>query len=189
MTMTFQPLRREGFPLLAHWLAEPLVYRWWNDEPSVEAVEREYGPSVDGTDPTEVFLVFVDDRPVGLIQRYPIAAYPEDVAELVALHPVGPGAFSIDYLIGDPAARGAGLAARMIAAFIELSWAGYPDADEVVVPVAAGNTASWRSLERAGLTRVAEGEMTPDNPIDPRDHVVYRLVRPVDDPGAHVRSC
>jgi aminoglycoside 6'-N-acetyltransferase len=178
VTLTFQPLRREDFPLLAHWLAEPLVHRWWNDESTLEAVERDYGPCVDGTEPAEVFVAHVDGRPVGLVQRYEISAYPEDGAELLALCPGTPGAFSVDYLIGDAAARGSGLAARMIAEFVELSWARHPDAAEVVVPVAAGNRASWRSLERAGFTRIAEGELTPDNPVDPRDHVVYRLARP-----------
>jgi aminoglycoside 6'-N-acetyltransferase len=39
--------------------------------------------------------------------------------------------------------------------------------------VAAGNVASRRALERAGFVRVAAGPLTPDNPIDPPDHVVH----------------
>ncbi|MGZ6617794.1 MAG: GNAT family N-acetyltransferase, partial [Solirubrobacteraceae bacterium] len=58
------------------------------------------------------------------------------------------------------------------------AWHRYPDADDVVVPVVAGNRASWRALERAGFRRVATGELTPDNPVDPRDHVVYHRHRP-----------
>ncbi len=48
------------------------------------------------------------------------------------------------------------------------------------MPVAAGNRASWRALERAGFTRIAAGPLPPDNPIDPPDHVVYRLMRPAE---------
>ncbi len=48
----------------------------------------------------------------------------------------------------------------------------------MLVPVAAGNVASWRALERAGFVRVAEGPLTPDNPVDPTDHVLYLLRRP-----------
>jgi aminoglycoside 6'-N-acetyltransferase len=44
--------------------------------------------------------------------------------------------------------------------------------------VAAANVASWRALRRAGALWYAEGEMTPDNPVDPREHVVHRFVRP-----------
>ena len=55
----------------------------------------------------------------------------------------------------------------MIGAFVAESWVAHPAARDVLVPVAAGNRASWRALERAGFTRIAEGPMEPDNPIDP----------------------
>jgi hypothetical protein len=38
--------------------------------------------------------------------------------------------------------------------------------------------ASWRALEKAGLKRVAEGPMSPDNPIDDALHYIYRVDRP-----------
>ena len=66
----------------------------------------------------------------------------------------------------------------MITALVEAGWSDIPAADTVVVPVATANTASWRALERAGFRRVAEGELEPDNPIDDRAHVVYRIDRP-----------
>lgn len=176
--VTFRPLTREDLPLLAGWLAEPLVARWWHHDYSAEAVERQFGPSIDGADVTELFVVTLDGRPVGLIQRYPIAAYPEYVEELDPVWPVPAGALSIDYLIGEPAARGRGVGADLIAALVAQSWAAFPAARDVVVPVSLGNPASWRSLERAGFVRVAEGELEPDNPADPRDHVVYRIGRP-----------
>jgi hypothetical protein len=48
----------------------------------------------------------------------------------------------------------------------------------VIVAVHADNAASWRALEKAGLTRVGSGEIAPDNPIDDRRHHVYRIDRP-----------
>jgi len=48
----------------------------------------------------------------------------------------------------------------------------------VLVAVVAANTASWRALEKAGLRRIATGEMSPDNPIDDPLHVIYRIDRP-----------
>lgn len=173
----FRPLQRSDFPLLADWLAEPLVARWWNHETSAQAVERDFGPSVDRIDISETFLCCLDDRPFGLIQRYPIAAYPEYVEELSAVCAVPPGALSVDYLIGEPDLRGQGMGALMIATFVAESWASYPDANQVIVPVARGNRASWRALERAGFGRIAEGELEPDNPSDPRDHYVYQRER------------
>ena len=106
-----RPLRRADFPLLCRWLAEPLVARWWNDPATPDAVEENYGPSVDGVDPTAVYLGVHAGRPFGLIQVYSYADEPDSFAELSAVCPVPPGALSIDYLIGEPAA-GAGTWAR-----------------------------------------------------------------------------
>jgi len=176
--VTFRSLRRKDFPMLARWLAEPVVARWWNHERSPEAVERDFGPSVDGDDATELFLACADDQPFGLIQRYSIDAYPEYVEELTPVCPVPPGALSVDYLIGEPQMRGQGLGAAMVTTLVAESWACCPQADDVIVPVSAGNHASWRTLERAGFQRIAAGDLEPDNPCDPRDHCVYRIERP-----------
>ncbi len=178
--VAFRSLRRRDFPLLARWLAEPLVARWWDHETAPEAVERDFGPSVDGHDATRIFLALRAGRPFGVIQRYPIAAYPDYVEELASVCPVPPGALSIDYLIGEPTFRGRRLGAGMISSFVAAAWPLHPDADDVIVPVATGNVASWRALERAGFRRIASGDLEPDNPIDPRDHVVYAIRRPRD---------
>ncbi len=66
----------------------------------------------------------------------------------------------------------------MVAAFARQSWTDLPESSCVVVPVNAANRASWRMLEKAGFTLVAEGELEPDNPIDDRGHLVWRLDRP-----------
>ena len=156
----------------------PLVARWWNHETTPEAVERDFGPSVDGRDATELCVALLAGRPFGLIQRYPIAAYPEYLEELARVCAVPRAALSVDYLIGEPELRGRHLGASMISAFVTASWAACPDAGAIVVPVAAGNLASWRALERAGFDRIAEGQMEPDNPRDGRDHYVYAIRRP-----------
>ena len=176
--VTFRPLRRADFGLLARWLEEPAVARWWAHGTTPEAVEADFGPSVDGRDGTQVWLALTGGRPFGLVQRYRIADEPEYLDELAPVVDVPPRALSIDYLIGEPDVRGGGAGTAMLRAFVADSWAAYPDADAVLVPVAAGNVASWRALEKAGFTRVAEGPLTPDNPIDPPDHVVYLLRRP-----------
>lgn len=176
--ITFRPLLREDFSLLAGWLAEPLVARWWNHQTSPEALDRDFGPSVDGRDATDIFVAVTDHSPFGLIQRYAIDAYPEYLEELSPVCTVPPGALSVDYLIGKPQARGQGLGAAMIAILVADSWRGCPDAHDVIVPVCAANVGSWRALERAGFTRIAAGQMEPDNPVDSRDHFVYRIERP-----------
>ena len=178
-----RPLTRADFPLLCRWLAEPLVARWWHHDSSPEAVERDFGPSLDGVDVTALYLGWAPGwagtgtAPFGLVQVYPVEAYPEYVAELAPVCAVPPGALSIDYLIGEPGARGRGLGAGLIAAAVARGFADHPSARDVLVPVARGNVASWRALRRAGATWYAEGELPPDNPVDPPDHVVHRFPR------------
>ncbi|WP_222193922.1 GNAT family N-acetyltransferase [Modestobacter italicus] len=177
-TVELRPLTRADLPLLSRWLAEPLVARWWDDDPSPAAVEQRFGPSIEGTDPTAVYLGVHEGEPFGLVQVYAFADEPESLSELSAVCPVPAGALSIDYLVGEPSARRRGLGAAMIAAAVARGFADHPDAEDVLVPVALGNVASWRALERAGAARYAAGDLVPDNPVDPPAHVVHRFTRP-----------
>lgn len=80
----------------------------------------------------------------------------------------------------------------MIAALVADTWSAYPTAPAVLVAVVAANTASWRALEKAGLRRVAQAEMTPDNPRDDPLHYIYRADCPASvasDPGRMSSGC
>jgi aminoglycoside 6'-N-acetyltransferase len=173
----FRRVGRSDFPLLGRWLAEPHVARWWNHESTPEAVERDFGPSVDGTEPNRDYLVLVEGRPIGLIQYSRLAECPEYVAELEPLTPVPDEAVSIDYLIGDPTLVGRGLGTAMLSRFVERIWSTAPRADSIIVPVNKANVASWRALLKVGFRVVARGELEPDNPIDDRQHEILRLDR------------
>ncbi|WP_068747037.1 GNAT family N-acetyltransferase [Tsukamurella pseudospumae] len=206
--ITFRRVTREDFGLLAAWLGESHNRRWWNHETSLEAVERDFGPSVDGAEPSLDFLALgagsgasgpdrVDGgagteadgagAPFGLIQRQRWIDYPDE-PETVAVGTIvdlGPRDWGIDYLIGSPAATGRGLGTAMIAAMCSTIF-GELGGDRVVVAVAAGNRRSWRALERAGFTLVGHVDIPPDNPVDPPDHVVYLLDAP---PISDVSNC
>lgn len=120
----------------------------------------------------------LDGRPIGLLQPAVIRNYSEDLAELAAIVDVPDGAVELDYLIGDADLRGRGLGTRMITAAVENTWSTHRAAPAVLVAVVATNTASWRALEKEGLQRIAEGAMSPDNPVDEPLHFVYRVDRP-----------
>ncbi|GAB2877819.1 GNAT family N-acetyltransferase [Streptomyces mayteni] len=177
-SFAFRRVTESDFPLLRGWLAEPHVARWWHHETTPEAVARDFGPAARGEEPSDDLLALLDGRPIGLVQRCAFADYPEYRAELAAVVPVPEGAVTLDYLIGDPALVGRGLGSAMISAATALTWEELPAARCLLVPVVVANPTSWRALERAGLRRVGEGELTPDNPIDDRDHYVYRIDRP-----------
>jgi aminoglycoside 6'-N-acetyltransferase len=175
---TFRPLLRADLSQVGAWLRQPHVRRWWPDDATPEGLEADYGGVVDGTEPTEVFIVEVDGRDAGLVQRFTLAAYAEYHNELQALVEVPAGTVSIDYFIGEPDLVGRGVGSGMLTTFVGRLWRELPGASCVLVPVNAENAASWRALERAGFRRVAAGEMTPDDPLGSRLHVIYRLDRP-----------
>ena len=176
--LRFRALARADYALLGRWLATAHVARWWHHDPRPEAIERDFGAVVDRRDPADVFIVELDASPVGLFQRYTFADNPAYRDELAPLVDVAPGALSVDYFVGEPAALRCGVATAMLRAGVAAIWRDHPAAPAVVVPVVAANVASWRALERAGFARVAEGPLAPDNPIDDDLHVVYRIERP-----------
>ncbi|MFJ8039555.1 GNAT family N-acetyltransferase [Kitasatospora sp. NPDC096147] len=178
MTITWRRLAATDFPLLAQWLAQPHVARWWNHETSAEAVTRDFGPAARGEEPSEDLLVAVDGEPIGLVQRCWIADYPQYMGELAAQAEIPERAMTLDYFIGLPELTGRGLGTAVLRAVAAASWTDHPDATAFVIPVHSANRASWRALEKAGFHRYVEADLEPDNPADDRLHFVYRLDRP-----------
>lgn len=177
MPVTFRRVTADDFPLIGRWLAQPHVERWWAHEWGPEAIERDFGPTLRGEEPAEDLVALLDGRPLGLCQRSFWHAYPEEVEEFAPYLDVPRDAMTIDYLIGDPEDVGHGLGTLFIRALAADTFRAHPDCGVVLVPVAAGNPASWRALEKAGFTFVGEARAAPDNPVDPPDHRVYRLDR------------
>jgi aminoglycoside 6'-N-acetyltransferase len=172
--VSFRPLARDDFPLLAAWLRDPGVQRWWAEPSEPSALEARYGPAIDGDDPTEVFVIVAEGRNVGIIQRYRHRDEPAwDRA--IGLD----DAAGIDFLIGGEHDRGRGLGAAAIAAFTADVFAAYPDIAVVVAAPQQANAASWRALERAGFVRVWEGALDSDDPSDAGPAYVYACRRPV----------
>jgi len=173
----FRPLRRDDLPLLFEWLRRPHVAEWWRDvPPDLAAVEAEYGPCIDGDDPTELFVVTTGGLPVGMVQRYLIADEPEWWPAFDGIVDVS-NAAGIDYLIGELDAVGKGIGSAMIAAFAPMTFEWRP-VDSIVVTVQQTNTASWRILEKSGFQRIWSGELKSPDPSDEGPEHVYVLTRP-----------
>ena len=176
--LSWRPLIAGDLPMLAGWLREPRVARWWNRRQPLRRSSATSARVREARSRGKISSFSSTSRPVGLLQRSVICDYPQDLTKFSAVIEVPAGAVELDYLIADPALRGRGLGSRMIAAAVEDTWNSCSDVPAVLVAVVAANVASWRALEKAGLKRVAEGPMTPDNPIDDALHYIYRVDRP-----------
>ena len=173
--VVLRPFNRHDYPLMGAWLREPLIETWWHEDPSPEALERQYGRDLDGPSRTRLRIAELDGEPVGFVQWYPFEDEPEYTAELAPAVSVEAGACSLDYLIGAAEHRRRGIGVGMLEAACAGAWS--DGATELVVPVHAENLASQRVLERVGFELVGPAELEPDNPAMSRRHVVYRLRR------------
>jgi aminoglycoside 6'-N-acetyltransferase len=149
--------------LLHRWLQEPDTRHWYRFDDLTEAgVLAHYGPCLDGTEPTELWIAQLDGRDAGFLQAYRLADHPE-YAELCVAVGADPDAGGIDYLLGEAGDRGHGVGSAMLRAFVEdvcFAEKGWP---QVVSGPEPANVRSWRALEKAGFTFLGEIE-TDDGP-------------------------
>lgn len=162
--VTVRDMTRGDLRDVTRWRAQPHVARWWagDGEATYDAVERRYGPRIDGETPTRMWVLEVNGRSVGFGQHYRIADYPD-----YALLGPDPAAVGVDYAIGEPEWTGRGLGTRMIWAWVLRARVTYPEARVFFAAPDHRNAASRRVLAKAGFV---EGlwfdEPRPDGGVD-----------------------
>jgi aminoglycoside 6'-N-acetyltransferase len=154
----FRPLTEDDLPLVEEWLRRAHVARWWH-EPAEESL-AEYRAALEGRDPTDLYAIVLDGRPIGMIQTYLVSDYPdwEEVVE------VGEGVAGVDIVIGEEELIGRGLGPRILAEFAR----DVVTAPSVVATVQEPNRRSWRAFEKAGFRHVRDVE---------EDGLPHRLMR------------
>jgi aminoglycoside 6'-N-acetyltransferase len=167
--LTFVPLMRHDFTRVVGWLAQPHVAEWWHKPQGLEAFEAEYGPCVDGTDPTLVFICTSDATPMAFVQMYRIDDEPA-YKEAVGLEQ----AAGMDLFLVEADRRGLGLGPRVIRATVEKIWATYPDVQRVGASPSVRNERSIRAFEKSGFAR--RGPVTVPGEVD--DELVMVCERP-----------
>ena len=171
----FRPFTRAELPILSTWLDAPHVARWWPqaEGTSLAALDAHYGPAIDGTDPTRLFLILADAVPVGFCETYLHVDHPEwDRA--IGL----PNVAGIDYLIGAPEWCGKGLGTAIIGALRELVFGLYPEIAGIASVPQAENPASRRVLEKNGFRLVEVRMVESDDPGDAGPAAIYLFERP-----------
>lgn len=149
--ISFRPLLRSDFSDIIRWHRAPHAAKWFADSPlDSAAAEREYGPCIDGLEPTKLHIVEIDRRSIGYLQHYLVRDYP-DYLEVVR----EPDAGGIDFIIGEPAYVGRGLGPRIISEYItSVVVPSHPGIRKVVSSPDPGNGRSIRALEKIGFDQV-----------------------------------
>ena len=164
VTIGFRAMTRADLADVVRWQAQPHVARWWNNEnPDVATAERNYGPAIDGDDPTRMWVVELNGRSVGTVQDYRIGDHPE-----YALLTAEPDAIGLDYLVGAAEWVGKGVGTRMLWAFLrDVLRPHYPDATTYFAAPDHRNGASLRVLDKLGFARgLWFDEPRPDGRVD-----------------------
>jgi aminoglycoside 6'-N-acetyltransferase len=155
----FRPITADDLRLLHTWLQREHVKRWWRDTQTYEEVVEHYLPGRE-----EHYVIALEGRPVGMIQTYLVADYPEwqQVVE------VGDGVAGLDLLIGEEELTGRGLGPRVLEAFMRDVLFMRPGTTACVATVEEANRRSWRAFEKAGFRHVRDVE---------EDGLPHRLMR------------
>lgn len=148
--LQFRPLGRADLPSLLRWFQAPHAAEWFADQPGdLAALERKFGPRIDGRARTSVEIVEIDGVPCGYAQRYRVRDYPEYAAAAGDDEAVG-----VDYIIGAPEFVGRGIGARMIWQYLrDVVLPAFPNAPRVLASPDVRNGRSIRTLEKAGFRR------------------------------------
>jgi aminoglycoside 6'-N-acetyltransferase len=141
---------------MAHWRNLPHVRRWWDHDlplATLESMKQEYQPD---TAPDAVSVAcFIDlrDKPIGFIQFYRWASYPDEVAE--AGIPIDDSTYGLDVFIGDHSQMGRGVGTRVVSLLSDylIDELG---ASAVCLTTDIDNHVAQRCYEKAGFSKVKQ---------------------------------
>lgn len=145
-------MEMDDLRLMHEWLQRPHVRRWWSKRDSYEDVLNSYSPAIEGSEPTDLYLVLLEGREIGFIQTYLMVDYPE-YASLIGL---GEGTAGVDLFIADSALTGKGIGSEILRRFVSQIVFANATTRRCVAGPEAANVASIGAFEKAGFRIVRE---------------------------------
>ena len=153
--------------LLHDWLRRPHALRWYGDHGTYEDVVAHYLPAIEGSDPTDHYIVVVDGADIGMVQTYIVADHP-DYATVVGI--TDRGTAGVDIVIGEEELTGKGLGTEILRRFVDEIVFARPETTACVADPDPRNISSVRAFEKAGFHAV-------ETFVDPSDGLTHVLVR------------
>lgn len=170
--ITLVPLTTEHLSTLVEWINAPHVARFWDGLTNLEGVKEKYGPRMAPDRKTHVFIASLNGLPIGMIQCYKQADFPEWDRTVTVENSIG-----IDYLIGNPDFVGKGIGPAIISEMVIKAFQLYPACNAVVSVPQQENIASCRALEKAGFKLKESRMLDSDCPSDAGTSCVYIYLR------------
>ena len=129
-SLKFELLREEDIPILYSWLQKSHVREFYHKKcvPEWNEIRAEYLQRLDPDWPTKCFLSYAGLVPIGYVQAYRVADYPEYAATIQE-----DTGISLDLLIGDAEFVGKGWGRLILLKFI----------NEVAFPLFGGEHICW----------------------------------------------
>lgn len=166
MKIAFRSMTAEDLGVMHEWLQREHVRRWWTDRQTYEDVVGHYLPAIEGTDPTDLYFILLDERPIGFVQTYRVADHP-DYHRLVGVERDVAG---VDLFLADHHLTGRGLGSQALVQFIRDVVFAEPTINACVADPDSENHSSIRAFEKAGFRVVRQF-------VDPSDGRVHSLMR------------
>jgi RimJ/RimL family protein N-acetyltransferase/N-acetylglutamate synthase-like GNAT family acetyltransferase len=157
-TLSFRPLAEDDLPMLHEWVRRPHVAEWWSEPGTLEEIEADYLPTLDGSSSTRAFIASLDGEPIGFIQVYVVQGSGDGWWE----DETDAGARGIDQFLADPGRLNQGLGTAMIKAFVERLFED-PGVSKVQTDPSPDNARAIGCYRKVGFEDVGE-VMTPDGP-------------------------
>jgi len=159
----------DDLPLMHVWLGRPHIRRWWGPRGSYEKVVSDFLPAIEGADPTDPYVVLLEGQPIGFVQTYLLADYPDYAASVGA----DEGAAGVDLFVADEGLTGQGLGGEILRGFVAQVVFGRSATTHCTADPDVRNVASLRVFEKAGFRLVK----TFFDAADRQTHALMRLDR------------
>jgi aminoglycoside 6'-N-acetyltransferase len=161
--LDFRPMTCDDLPEVVSWQQAPHANRWFHgDRFDLAEARAKYGPRIEGTAPTRMWVVQIDGRQAGYVQDYRVRDHDE-----YAIKTQDPDAVAFDYVIGVPQLVNRGIGTRMIWSYVrDVLRRDYPEAPRFLASPDHRNARSLRVLEKCGFSQglwIDEPE-SPDGP-------------------------
>ncbi len=116
-TISFDPLKKEDFPLVYNWFNRPHIRAFYSLRSwTLEEIDRKLTPYLHGIGEMKCYIISVNQTPIGYIQCYPVKKHPwanQDLADEIVQTSAG-----IDLFIGEEAFVGMGLGCQILYTFL-----------------------------------------------------------------------